>query len=64
MIPSKEEMIKAVRQSRCPRLNGLPVEYMSQNELYMHLLESKCPCLQELMRKKGQMSSYHTPSSK
>jgi len=52
-IPTKEEMIKAVRSNGCPRLNALPVEYMSQFELYTHLLEAKCPCLQELMRKKN-----------
>ena len=49
-IPSKEKMIEAVRKNKCPRLNALPVEYMSQSELYMHLVNSKCPCLQELMR--------------
>jgi hypothetical protein len=63
-IPSKEEMIKAVRKNGCPRLNGLPFEYMSQNELYMMLLEKKCPCLQALMIKKNQSSSYQSPSSK
>jgi hypothetical protein len=49
-IPSKQEMIEAVKKSGCPRLNQLPVNYMTQAELYMHLLESKCPCLQKLMR--------------
>ena len=42
-------MIAAVKASKCPRLNQLPVEYMTQLELYTRLLELKCPCLAKLM---------------
>ena len=49
LIPSKEEMIAAVKKSGCPRLNQMPVDYMSQLDLYTHLIESKCPCLKRLM---------------
>jgi len=51
-IPSKEQMIAAVKKSGCPRLNQMPIDYMTQEQLYMHLLESKCPCLQKLMRER------------
>lgn len=49
-IPTKEEMIAAVKKSGCPRLSQMPIDYMTQAELYTHLLQSKCPCLQKLMR--------------
>ena len=45
-------MIAAVKKSGCPRLNQMPIDYMTQEQLYMHLLESKCPCLQKLMRER------------
>jgi hypothetical protein len=51
-IPSKEEMIAAVKKSGCPRLKQMNYEYLTQMELYTRLLESKCPCLEKLMRKK------------
>jgi hypothetical protein len=50
-MPTKEAMIAAVKASKCPRLNQLPVAYMTQSELYMRLLELKCPCLAKLMAK-------------
>lgn len=50
-IPTKDEMIKAVKTSGCPRLNQMPVDYMTQAQLYTHLLEAKCPCLRKLMAK-------------
>lgn len=52
LIPSKEEMIAAVKKSSCPRLNQMPVDYMSQIDLYTHLVESNCPCLKRLMEHK------------
>lgn len=51
-IPTKEEMVKAVKASGCPRLNQMPIDYMTAEQLYTHLLESKCPCLQKLMRER------------
>lgn len=51
-IPTKEEMIAAVRKSGCPRLNQMPIDYMTQAQLYTHLLQCKCPCLQKLMRER------------
>jgi ATP-dependent helicase YprA (DUF1998 family) len=51
-IPSKEAMLSAVRSSRCSNLNNLPLDAMSAEEIYTHLLEAKCPCLQRLLKKK------------
>ena len=48
-IPSKEAMIAAVRKSGCSNLNHLPLESMSQEEVYKHLVAAKCPCLQRLL---------------
>jgi hypothetical protein len=67
-IPTKEEMVNAVKKSGCPRLNCIPYQYMSQSELYTRLVEAKCPCLAKLMRERRShsdpSSAYHTPSSK
>jgi hypothetical protein len=67
-IPSKEEMINAVKKSGCPRLNCIPFQYMTQEQLYTRLLEAKCPCLEKLMRERKSQSSSasinHIPSSK
>jgi len=49
-IPPKEKMIEAVRKSGCPNLKHLPLESMSAEEIYTHLLLVKCPCLQRLLR--------------
>jgi hypothetical protein len=46
-------MIMAVRQSKCSNLNNLPLELMSAEEIYAHLLEAKCPCLQRLLKDKN-----------
>lgn len=48
-IPTKEKMIEAVRKSGCPNLNSLPLELMSAEEIYTHLLTVKCPCLKRLL---------------
>jgi hypothetical protein len=50
-IPPKEKMIEAVRKSGCPNLKALPLELMSAEEIYTHLLTVKCPCLQRLLHK-------------
>ena len=52
-IPSRKAMIMAVRQSKCSNLNNLPLELMSAEEIYAHLLEAKCPCLQRLLKDKN-----------
>ena len=53
-LPSKESMIEAVRKSGCSNLNTLPLEVMSAEEIYGHLVAAKCPCIQKLMSgKKG-----------
>lgn len=49
-IPSKEAMIAAVRKSGCPNLKNLPLESMSAEAIYAHLVAVKCPCLQRLLR--------------
>lgn len=49
-IPSKEEMISAVRKSKCPNLADLPLEIMTAEQIYEHLREAKCPCLQRLLK--------------
>ena len=48
-LPSKEAMIAAVRKSGCTNLKGLPLESMTQEALYTHLLAANCPCLQRLL---------------
>jgi len=50
-LPSKEAMIDAVRKSGCSNLSNLPLEAMSQEEIYAHLVAAKCPCLKRLMAK-------------
>ena len=51
-IPSRKAMIMAVRKSNCSNLNNLPVELMTAEEIYNHLLTAKCPCLQRLLKGK------------
>jgi hypothetical protein len=48
-IPSKEAMIEAVRKSKCSNLKDLPLEVMTAEDIYTHLLAAKCPCLRKLM---------------
>lgn len=45
-------MIMAVQRSGCSNLKDLPLELMTAEEIYTHLLESKCPCLQRLLKEK------------
>jgi hypothetical protein len=49
-MPTKEKMIAAVKKSGCPNLHALPLADMSAEQIYLHLLASKCPCLQRLLR--------------
>lgn len=51
-IPSKEAMIAAVRKSGCTNLRGLPLESMTAEAIYTHLVAAKCPCLQRLLKEK------------
>ena len=51
-IPSKEAMIEAVRKSGCSNLANLPLEAMTAEAIYTHLVEAKCPCLQRLLKEK------------
>jgi hypothetical protein len=51
-IPSKDAMIEAVRKSGCANLKGLPLESMTAEVIYGHLLAAKCPCLQRLLKGK------------
>ena len=51
-IPTKEEMIEAVRKNGCPNLLALPLADMTAEDIYTHLVEAKCPCLRKLMEKK------------
>lgn len=54
-IPTKEEMIAAVRKSGCSNLMYLPLEVMTAEQIYQHLVDAKCPCLARLMKgKKGE----------
>lgn len=48
-IPSKEAMIAAVRKSGCSNLRDLPLEVMTAEDIYSHLIAAKCPCLQRLL---------------
>ena len=51
-IPSKDAMIAAVRKSGCSNLAHLPLEAMTAEEVYGHLVAAKCPCLQRLLKEK------------
>jgi len=51
-IPSKEEMIQAVRKNGCSNLKDLPLEVMTAEDIYAHLVAAKCPCLRKLIEKK------------
>ena len=48
-MPSKEAMIAAVRKSGCQNLMCLPLEVMTAEDIYTHLLASNCPCLRRLL---------------
>jgi hypothetical protein len=48
-MPSKEAMIDAVRKSNCSNLKALPLEVMTAEQIYTHLLDARCPCLQKLL---------------
>lgn len=48
-MPSKEEMIAAVRKSNCPNLKDLPLEVMTAEDIYTHLIAAQCPCLRKLV---------------
>ena len=50
-IPTKEAMIAAVRKSNCANLKCLPLEVMTAEDIYSHLVAAKCPCLARLMGK-------------
>jgi hypothetical protein len=49
-------MVHAVRKSGCANLNHLPLELMTADEIYGHLLAAKCPCLQRLLKEKEKSS--------
>ena len=52
-IPTREEMISAVMKSKCENMRRLDLAHMDRMEMYSKLLALKCPCLEELMRKKS-----------
>lgn len=56
-MPSKEAMIAAVRKSGCTNLKGLPLESMTQEAIYTHLVAAKCPCLARLVQPKKSSTS-------
>lgn len=56
-IPSKEAMIEAVRKSGCSNLKDLPLEVMTAEQIYTHLVAAKCPCLRRLMEKGASTAS-------
>jgi hypothetical protein len=60
-IPSKEAMIAAVRKSRCSNLRDLPLEVMTAEDIYTHLVAAKCPCLQRLIG--GPIAKYSVPAT-
>lgn len=59
-IPSKEAMIAAVRKSNCPNLKCLPLEVMTAEDIYSHLVAAKCPCLVRLMEKEAGTSPHNS----
>ena len=48
-LPTKEQMIAAVRKSKCPNLKDLPLEVMTAEDILTHLMAAHCPCLQKLL---------------
>lgn len=50
-IPTKQAMIDAVRKSKCANLKDLPLDAMTAEDIYTHLLTAQCPCLQRLLMK-------------
>lgn len=52
-IPTREEMISAVMKSKCENIRRLDLAHMDRMEMYSKLLALKCPCLEELMKKKS-----------
>jgi hypothetical protein len=46
-------MINAVRKSGCTNLSQLPLEVMTAEQIYAHLVAAKCPCLKRLMGAKS-----------
>jgi hypothetical protein len=42
-------MIDAVRKSNCSNLKALPLEVMTAEQIYTHLLDARCPCLRKLL---------------
>ena len=59
-IPSKEKMIAAVRKSNCANLKDLPLEVMTAEQIYSHLVSAKCPCLRRLMAHKQDVGKSGT----
>jgi hypothetical protein len=51
-LPTKEQMIAAVRKSKCPNLKDLPLEVMTAEDILTHLMAANCPCLQRLLSSK------------
>lgn len=62
-IPPKEDMIRAVRKSGCSNLANLPLESMTAEAVYTHLVAAKCPCLQRLLKTQKSTTRHRKDSS-
>lgn len=47
-------MLAAVMKSKCENMRRLDLVHMDRMEMYSKLMAMKCPCLQELMKRKSQ----------
>jgi hypothetical protein len=50
-IPTRQEMIDAVKNSGCENIRRLDLIHMDRFEIYNKLVAAKCPCLERLMRR-------------
>ena len=46
-----EQIVDEVHKAKCLKLKGLKLELLSRTDLLKHLWKSKCPVIQNLMKK-------------
>ena len=50
-LMTKEQIVDEVHKAKCLKLKGLKLELLSRTDLLKHLWKSKCPVIQNLMKK-------------
>ena len=48
---TKEALIAMIKKAKCDMLEGLPLQYMSKEDIVEHLADSCCPELRKLVKK-------------